>query len=120
MVCNPLYTSYHTTPARDRLTVADVLRPGPKGTYLLDELALGWLEAAGASAGVRARVAAHPPRNTVLGVGQRSRIFDGAAITAYHAQTALPVAEVLVCDAADQFVGVTLARALRVPSGWGA
>jgi Transposase IS66 family len=128
VVCNPLYTSYHTTPAKDRLTVVDVLRPGQEGTYLVDEVALGWLEAAKVSAGVRAQVAAHLPRDTILGhaelvgllderlghlgTGQRARIVDAAAIAAYHAQTTLPVVEVLVCDDAGQFVGVTLGRAL--------
>ena len=65
MVCNPLYTSYHTTPAKDRLTVIDLLRPGQEGTYLINEMALDWLEQGGGSARMRAQVG-HLPRDQVV------------------------------------------------------
>jgi Transposase IS66 family len=128
VVCNPCYTSYHTTPAKDRLTIVDLLRPGQEGTYRCDDLALDWLAQVGVSAGVRARVAAHLPRDTILDHAQlrallearlpdlgpqtRSRIYDALAIAAYQQQTTLPVVQVLVCDEAGQFRDVTVGRAL--------
>ena len=127
VVCNPLYTSYHTTAAKDRLTVIDLLRPGQEGTYLINEVALDWLEQVGGSVQVQEQVG-HLPRDEVvdqatlngwldalappLGPQQRRRCYDATALAAYQAQTTLPVVEVLVCDAAGQFVGVTLGRAL--------
>jgi hypothetical protein len=127
VVCNPLYTSYHTTPAKDRRTVIDVLRPGQEGTYLINARALDWLAQVGVSARVREQVG-HLPQDQVvdhatldgwlatlrppLGPQQRSRLYDATALAAYQAQTAVPVVDVLVCDDAGQFVGVTRGRAL--------
>jgi hypothetical protein len=44
VVCNPVYTSYHTRPKVDRLTALDVLRQGRKRIFLLNEEAFGYLE----------------------------------------------------------------------------
>ena len=52
---------------------------------------------------------AHVPR---LGPQQRAHILDAAAIGAYRAQRAVPVVEILVCDDAPQFKGVTAEVAL--------
>lgn len=127
VVCNPLYTSYHTTPAKDRLTVIDLLRPGQEGTYLINARALNGLAQAGVSARVRAQVAQLPQDQEVdqatldgwlatlqpaLGPQQRQHVYEAAAQAAYAAQTTLPVVEALVCDDAGQFVGVTPERAL--------
>ena len=43
VVCNPVYTSYHTRPSKERLTVLDVLRNGRKRTFRLNAEALGYL-----------------------------------------------------------------------------
>jgi hypothetical protein len=56
-----------------------------------------------------ALVDAHIPR---LGVQQRQHILDAAAIGAYRAQQDVPVVEILVCDDAPQFKGVTAELAL--------
>lgn len=128
VVCNPCYTSYHTTPTKDRLAIVDVLRPGQEGTYWCDGMALAWLERVGVSATVRRELAASLPHETVLrhaqlrelldahlghcGSQTRSRIFDALAIAAYHHQTALPVVALLLSDDAGQFVGVTEEHAL--------
>jgi hypothetical protein len=128
VVCNPLYTSYHTVAGKDRLSIVDVLRPGQEGIYLLNDLALDWLAAVGMSAGMRQQVVSALPRDTLLdqaglrerlrthlghlGDQQHSRIYDALAIAAYQSQTTLPVVEMLVCDDAGQFVGVTVGRAL--------
>ncbi len=128
VVCNPLSTSYHTVAGKDRLSIVDVLRPGQEGTYLLNDLALDWLAEVGMSAGMRQQVVSALPRDTLvdqaglrevlrthlghLGDQQHRRISDALAIAAYQSQTTLPVVEMLVCDEAGQFVGVTLGRAL--------
>ena len=127
VVCNPLYTSYHTTPAKDRLTVIDLLRPGQEGTYLLNARAQAGLAQVGVSARVRVQLGQLPQDQVVdqatldgwlatlqpaLGLQQRQRIYEATARAAYAAQTAVPVVEALVCDDAGQFVGVTAERAL--------
>lgn len=128
VVCNECYTSYHTTPAKDRLPIIDVLRPGQEGTYWLDEVALDWLAQVGVSATARAAVAAHLPRDTLLdharlrallderlpwlGPQRRGRVYEALAIAAYQHQTTLPVVQLLICDEAGQFIAVTVGRAL--------
>jgi Transposase IS66 family len=128
VVCNPCYTSYHTTPTKDRLAIVDVLRPGQEGTYWCDGTALAWLAQVGVSATVRREVLACLPQETLLdhphlrdlldarlghlGSQTRSRVFDALAIAAYHHQTAIPVVELLLSDEAGQFVGVTDEHAL--------
>jgi len=127
VVCNPLYTSYHTTPAKDRLTVIDLLRPGQEGTYLINARALDGLAQAGVSARVRAQVAQLPGDQVVdqatldgwlatlqpsLGPQQRQHLYEATARAAYAAQTTVPVVDTLVCDDAGQFVGATRERAL--------
>lgn len=49
VVTNPLHTTFLTTPAKDRLTVLDVLRGGAARTFLLNQEALSYLEQAGVS-----------------------------------------------------------------------
>jgi hypothetical protein len=44
VVCNPVYSSYHTRPGKDRLTVLDVLRQGRERIFRLNEEACGYLE----------------------------------------------------------------------------
>lgn len=127
VVCNPLYTSYHTTPAKDRLTVIDLLRPGQAGTYLVTAGALEEVAQAGLSARVRAQVGQWPRDQMVdqttldgwlatlqpaVGPRQRQHIAEALARAAYQAQTVLPVVKALVCDDAAQFAGVTRERAL--------
>jgi len=51
IVCNPLYTAYHTTPSKDRLSVLDVLRNGQPRTFPVQCRSTGLLGAAGAVGG---------------------------------------------------------------------
>jgi hypothetical protein len=44
VVCNPVYTSYHTQPSKDRLSVLDVLRQGRVRIFRLNQEALAILE----------------------------------------------------------------------------
>ncbi len=119
----PLYVSYTTTPAKDRLAVLDVLRLGNPRTFALSEAAWAFL-ATGAPLAERTRQAlATLPQGEVLdgptffglldthlpGMGSRqwSRVVDAAAIGAYRLQTAVPVIDTLIVDGAPQFVGLT-------------
>jgi hypothetical protein len=127
IVCNPLYTTYQTTPTKDRQAVLDVLLAGRPRTYLLNAEALGYLNQVQVSARTRRRLL-HLPRDTVLdeatmqrllaehlaGVSdqQRKWVLDATAVAAYHAQTAWPVVRLLVSDDAPQFTWLTEALAL--------
>jgi len=119
----PLSVSYTTTPTKDRLAVLDVLRLGAPRAFQLNPQAWAFL-AQGKPLPAYAQEAltrlpqgvdldgptfcglldAHLP---TLGMQQRSRVMDAAAIGAYRAQTAVPVIETLVVDGAPQFVGLT-------------
>lgn len=122
VVCNPLYTAYHTRPTKDRLTVLDVLRNGRERVFRLNQEALGHLENVQLSkaawqtllnwsseqdldeATFLARLDTHLPN---LGAQQRKAITDAAAIAAYHAETDFPVVRALICDDAPQFNWLT-------------
>lgn len=122
IVDNPLHTTFLTTPAKDRLTIIDVLCHGQPRRFRLNAEALGYLETAGVSAVTRRKVAAlrseqdrdeaamHQwldERLPGLGVQTRKWVLDAAAVAAYHAQTEWPVVRLLICDGALQFTWVT-------------
>ena len=127
ILCGPLYTLYRTTPRKDRQTVLDVLRLDAPRAYQLNRYAWAFLAAQGLPAAVLralgrlpqgvdldadtfgALLEEHVPR---LGVQQRQHILDAAAIGAYRVQQEVPVVEILVCDDAPQFKGVTAELAL--------
>jgi hypothetical protein len=122
IVDNPLHTTFLTTPAKDRLTIIDVLCQGQPRRFRLNAEALGYLDRAGVSGVTRRKVAAllseqdreeaamhqwldeHLPG---LGAQTRKWVLDAAAVAAYHAQTEWPVVRLLVCDGALQFTWVT-------------
>src|SRR3989454_5650558 len=60
IVCNPLYTAYFTTVAKDRLTIIDVLTNHRPRRFLVNAEALDVLEAGGVSAVTRRQVAQFP------------------------------------------------------------
>jgi hypothetical protein len=118
IICNPLYTSYNTTPHKDRLSVLDALRNGRARRFRLDEEALGYLESVPLSKTTRtwlsaecseqdweeatfvARLDARWPN---LGTQQRQAILSAAAVAAYHTAPDMPIVRLLVCDDAPQF-----------------
>ena len=127
IVCNPLYTAYFTTAAKDRLTIIDVLTNHQPRRFLVNTEALGYVEASGLSA-VRCRQLAqvagevsmdeaqmqalletHLPG---LGPQQRKWILDATAVAASHADVEFPVVRLLVCDDAPQFTLLTEELAL--------
>jgi len=127
IVCNPLYTTYHTRPGKDRLSVLDVLRNGRERVFRLNAEALGYLKSLSLpkaarqillawcdeqdldEAGFLNRLDTHLP---TLGRLQRKAIIDAAAVAAYHAEVGVPVVRLLVCDDAPQFKWLTEAIAL--------
>lgn len=127
VVGNPLYSSYHTRPWKDRLTVIDLLRPGQEETYLVNETALAYLRHWQVAQWVQAAVA-HLPCETILdrsslcalldtelaaaGPRQRTQVREATALAAYQAQRTLPVLQALLSDDAGQFGEVTAEHAL--------
>ncbi len=127
ILCGPLYTLYRTTPHKDRQTVLDVLRLGAPRVYQLNRFAWTFLAAHGLPAAILtalgrlpqgvdlaadtfgALLEEHVPR---LGPQQRQHILDAAAIGAYRVQEEVPVVDILVCDDAPPFKGVTAELAL--------
>jgi hypothetical protein len=127
IIGNPLYTAYFTTEAKDRQSVIDVLRNGRARKFVLNAEAMDYLNQVNLSAAVRrelrhlvqdqpldeARLQAlldvHLPD---LGPQQRKWILDATAVAAYQMEIDFPVVELLVCDDAPQFKGVTRQLAL--------
>lgn len=122
IVDNPLHTTYITLPAKDRLSVIDVLRNGQPRVFRYNADAETWLEAAGVSVVTRRTLrclprdqdldeatltqllATHLPR---LGRQTRKWVLDALAVAAYQAQLEWPVLQALVCDGALQFTWIT-------------
>lgn len=119
VVCNPVYTAYHTRPTKERLSALDVLRNGRARTYRLNDEALGYLASQLSwskavwkilenwdsaqdldEAVFQKRLDAELPG---LGKQHRKLLMDAAAIAAYHAETDFPVVQSLICDDAPQF-----------------
>jgi hypothetical protein len=127
VVCNPLYTAYHTTAAKDRLTIIDVLRGGQPRTFRLNTEALSYLDQVQLSqttrrcllqlpwdqdlgeAALEQLLTRHLPH---LGETQHKWIVDAMAVAAYHAQSEWPIVRLLICDDAPQFTWVTADLAL--------
>jgi hypothetical protein len=125
VVCNPVYTAYHTRPTKERLTVLDVLRQGRPRIFRLNEEALGyvanlnwsrkawqgllnWVQENGEQdleeASFLAELDVALPK---LSAQCRKALIDAAAIAAYHAETAFTVIQALICDDAPQFNWLT-------------
>jgi hypothetical protein len=127
IVCPPLYTAYFTTPAKDRLTVIDVLTNSRPRRFVVNAEALGSVEASGLAA-VRCRQLAQLADEVIrdeaqmpallethlpgLGPQQRKWSLDATAVAAYHADVEVPVVRLLVCDDAPQFTCITEELAL--------
>ena len=124
VVCNPVYTSYHTRPKVDRMTALDVLRQGRKRIFLLNEEAFGYLKNVALSNAAR-EVLPKWRSDTVFGeaaflkrldqalpnlnIQQRTAILGAAAVAAYHAEKGVPIVDTLVCDDAAVFHWLTRA-----------
>jgi hypothetical protein len=119
VVCNPVYTAYHTRPSKDRLSVLDVLRNGRGRIFRLNAEALGYMESQlkwskavwrTLQSWVAERDLDEPTFLKRLdaelpGLGKQHRklLIDAAAVAAYHAEKGFPVVQALICDDAPQF-----------------
>jgi hypothetical protein len=127
VVCNPVYTSYHTRPSKDRLSVLDVLRQGRPRIFRLNQEALEILSKVPLSKAAQETLpqwqsedvweeAAFVKRLetalTNLNSQQRTAILGAAAVAAYHAEQNVPIVDTLVCDDASVFSWLTRARML--------
>ena len=124
VVCNPVYTSYHTRPLKDRLTVLDVLRQGRERIFRLNQEALDYLEDVPLSKAARRilpkwrseKVLDEAAFVTLLdlalpnmNIQQRTAILGAAAVAAYHAEKGVPIVDTLLCDQAAEFHWLTRA-----------
>jgi len=118
VVCNPVYTSYHTRAGKNRLSVLDVLRNGRKRLFRLNEEAIGYLESIPWSKKARKTIQGWQSEQDweeavfverleeglpKLSQQQRKLLLDAAAVAAYYAQRDEPVLQALLCDDAPQF-----------------
>ena len=124
---NPLFSFYHTAPRKDRQAVLSALCGGKALTYLCNSAALAYMQIQGLGKPDRKRLLHLPQDTTMSGEvlllllreflphlkpRQITTIQEGMAIAAYQAQREFPALQLLVCDAAGQFVWLTLERAL--------
>lgn len=127
VVCNPVYTSYHTRPGADRLSALDVLRQGRKRIFRLNEEAFRYLENVALSKAVRqilpkwrsekvweeaAFVKRLDQALPNMNIQQRTAILGASAVAAYHAEQGVPIVDTLVCDDASVFHWLTRATML--------
>ena len=127
IVCNPLYSAYFTRPRKDRLTVIDILANRFETQFLLNEQTVEWLQTFAIPQWAQAAIA-HWPQDTVLTYPelaalvqtelvrlndqQQARVFEAAALTAYHSQSVTPIVPVLLSDDAPQFRFISAEHAL--------
>ena len=128
ILCNPLYTAYCTLPAKDRLSLLRVLQGGADPVFELNALALALPPQLGVSEKwcrtlptllshdqtytekqLDDVLDAHLPK---YGANLRKSVKEALAIATYRSQTAYPVVELLLCDDAPQFNGLTVQLAL--------
>jgi Transposase IS66 family len=128
ILCNPLYTAYCTLPAKDRLSLLRVLQGGADPVFQMNALALELLPQLGVSekwCRTLPTLLSHDQTYTenqlddVLdahlpthGANLRKSVKEALAIATYRSQTAYPVVELLLCDDAPQFNGLTVELAL--------
>lgn len=118
----PCSVAYHTLPGKDRRSAIRALQLGTPCTFTLNAHTWAYLERVGLPANAQAVLRALPHEQVWdraawgalldaqfgwLGDQARDRLSDAAAVGAYRAQTAVPVAEILVCDDAAAFKGIT-------------
>jgi len=118
VVCNPVYTSYHTRASKERLSVLDVLNNGRKRLFRLNEETIGYLRCVPWSRAAWRKIQSWKNEQDweevaflerleeglpKLSKQQHKTMLDASAVAAYHAQKDYPVVRALVCDDAPQF-----------------
>ena len=127
IVGNPLYTAYFTRPRKDRLTVIEVLQNLSQAQFLLNSQTKQWLDTFEVPQWARRLIEKWPQHEWLtyeqveervesdlsrLNKQQKARVLEAAALTAYHAQTTMPVLKVLMSDDAPQFKWLAEEQAL--------
>jgi hypothetical protein len=127
IVCNPLYSAYFTRPRKDRLTVIEILSNQFEARFLLNEQTVEWLQTFAVPQWAQAAIAqwhqdtvlTYPELEALvqthlgrLNDQQQARVFEAAALTAYHSQTTTPIVPVLISDDAPQFRFITAEHSL--------
>ena len=117
IVCSPLFTAYHTTPAKDRLSVLAVLTDFAPPRYLYDQHARDLLCTFNLSGKARLAIDAQMPSGMAmddaqfkgqlahlgLGIRQGALLTEACAIAHYQQQTEFPIIDTLLADDAPQF-----------------
>lgn len=127
ILCNPLYTAYTTLPCKDRLSLLKVLLGGVAPLFRLDHTTLALLQEAGVGAKWRKKLeelpfekawseaefdqllAKHLPK---LKSHSTKLIKEVLALSSYQSRLDYPVIQLLVCDDAPVFNGLTNELAL--------
>jgi len=122
ILCNPVYTSFHTRLHKDRLTILDILRNGRERIFLINAEAISYVAHLPLSKLTRQTLQEWTTGKALteaefisrldeslpgLPVQQRKTIIDAAAVAAYHAEVGFPVIQTLICDDAPQFNWLT-------------
>jgi FtsZ-binding cell division protein ZapB len=131
---NPLYTAYFTRPGKDRLTVTatrvlciEVLQNLAEAPLQFTDRTTAWLDLFAVPQWARRVIAGWPQqvrltyaqvKNLIdpdldrLNDQQQARIFEAAALTAYHHQTTWPIVPLLLSDDASPFKEIIPEQAL--------
>jgi len=127
IVCNPLYSAYFTRPRKDRLTVIDILANRFETQFLLNEQTVEWLQTFDTPQWAQAAIVRWPQGTVLtypeladlvqtelgrLNDQQQARVFEAAALSAYHSQSVTPIVPVLLSDDAPQFRFISAEHAL--------
>jgi Transposase IS66 family len=127
ILCNPLYTAYFTRPRKDRLTIITLLQHASEPQLLLNEQTRAWLDTFAVPQWAQQKIEQWPQGIILsqaeleqwvnhdldrLNDQQQARVFEAAALTAYHQQTTTPIVSLLISDDAPQFQYVTQEQAL--------
>jgi hypothetical protein len=125
---NTAFVYYYTDQCRDRQAALRTLQLGAASTFQVTAAAWSFLDTGRVLAARTRTVLETVPADLRftqaewscwldtqlpgLGPRQRQRLSDAAAVGAYHAQTAVPIVDTLVCDDAPTFKGLTADLAL--------
>ncbi|NJD02352.1 MAG: transposase [Ruminiclostridium sp.] len=129
ILCNPFYTAYFTIPAKDRLSILDILQGSKPRSYYFNEEAFTLLESFGLPKIIISKMRDNALdkvldekqmqhlidgifHNPDKGKNIRTRIMEAGAIAAYHNRKDFPVVKVLLSDDARQFKKLTEEQAL--------
>ena len=125
--CNPYYTAYFTRPYKNRLTVIHLMQGTEELQLKITDETLTFLEQFKVPKWAQTHIQAWIREDLytleemeplmlnelrTLGEQHKAHIFEAAALTAYNAQTDMPVIEILLSDDAPQFGRITTHHAL--------